>query len=96
MERQMTSKIYAFLDLALVGIFGMTMVDMMVIITGDEYSLLTIDNIIKTLFSLAGLFYLVFVKIVGGMKDARLDRKIKREELEKREMENDDYKENHK
>ena len=87
--------LYAFLDTALVGIFGMTMIDLMVIFTGSEHNLLTIDNVIKTLFSLAGLFYLVFIKIIGGIKDARLDRKIKREELEKKEMENDVYKDEH-
>ena len=53
------------------------------------------SNNIKTLFSLAGLFYLVFIKIIGGIKDARLDRKIKLEELEKKEMENDVYKDEH-
>jgi len=89
MEKVMKG-IYAFLDVALVGIFGMTMVDLMVIVTGSEYSLLSIDNIIKTLFSLAGLFYLVYIKIIGGIKDARLNRKIKREELEKIERENDE------
>jgi len=87
--------LYVLMDFMLVIIFGVTMADLMIIVTGGEHNLLTIDNAIKTLFSLAGLFYLIFIKIIGGIKDAKLNRKIKQEELEKLEMENDVYKDDH-
>lgn len=87
--------VYAFLDVALVGIFGMTMIDLMVIFTGQEYDLLTIDNAIKSLFTLAGVFYLVFIKMIGEWKMNKINRKIKREELEKLERENDEAEKKH-
>lgn len=91
----MTKSIYAFLDIALVGIFGVTMFDMLLIISGGEHNLLTIDNAIKTLFSLAGVFYLIFIKIIGGIKINKLDRESKRLDNEAKKMANKEYRDNH-
>ena len=83
------------LDTALVGLFGITMIDLMVIFTGSEHNLITIDNAIKTLFACAALFYLIVVKIPNSIKTNRLNRETKKLENEAKRMANKDYRNNH-
>ena len=83
------------LDTALVGLFGVTMVDLMVIFTGSEHNLITVDNAIKTLFAVAALFYLIAVKIPNSIKMNKLNRESKKLENESKRMENKDYRDNH-
>jgi len=86
--------LYLLFDTFLAGIWGLTIIDLLTIIDVKNYNI--IDDGIKTLLAAAGLFYLIFVKIPHEISNNRLNRKIKAEELEKIEMENDDYKKNHK
>ena len=83
------------LDTALVGLFGVTMIDLMVIFTGSEHNLITLDNGIKTLFAIAALFYLIAVKIPNSIKTNRLNREAKRLENEAKRMANKEYRDNH-
>lgn len=80
-------------DTFLVGIWGLTIIDLLALATYGDFSF--VDNSIKTLLAAAGLFYLVFVRIPNEVRNARLNREIKRQEVKKLKMENDVYEDEH-
>ena len=84
--------LYNLFDAFLAGIWGLTIVDLLLFVDLNSYD---VDEFIKTLLAIAGLIYLVAVKIPHEYKNNKLNRQIKKEELEKLEMENDDYKKTH-
>jgi len=86
--------LYLLFDTFLAGIWGLTMIDLMTVVNVNSYDV--IDDGIKTLLAAAGLFYLIFVKIPNDIVNNNISRRIKKEELEKLEMENENYKESHK
>lgn len=86
--------LYLMFDTFLAGIWGLTMIDLLVIMNIGSFNI--VDDGIKTLLAAAGVFYLVFVKIPHEIKNNRINRGIKKLEKEKLEMENNDYKEKHK
>ena len=77
---------YGFMDVLFFSIWGLTIMDVLKLINVGTYS--DIDNIIKTLMALAGLIYFAF-SIPHKLKMQRLERKMKEEEIEKLEREND-------
>lgn len=83
---------YQFFDAFLAGIWGLTIVDLLLFVDINSFDA---DAAIKTLLAVAGLIYLVGVKIPHEHKNNKLNRKIKQEELEKLEMENEEYKKDH-
>ena len=66
------------------SIWGLTIIDVLKIVDGGYAS---IDNWIKTLMALAGLIYFL-ITIPHKIKIQRLDRKLKKEQIEKLEIEN--------
>ena len=85
--------LYLLFDTFLAGIFGLTIIDLMVIIDLDTYG--GIDDVIKTLLACAGLFYLIFVKIPNELKMNKLNRESKKLENESKKMANKDFKDTH-
>jgi hypothetical protein len=79
-------------DTFLAAIWGLTIVDLFLFVDLSKYD---VDDGIKTLLAIAGLIYLVGVKIPHEYQNNKLNRQIKKEELEKIEMENDDFKKTH-
>jgi len=84
--------LYQLFDAFLAGIWGITMIDLLLFV---DFSKFDVDSAIKTLLAFAGLIYLVAVKIPHEYQNNKLNRQIKKEELEKLEMENEDYKKTH-
>tara|TARA_R110002012_G_scaffold321835_1_gene551701 strand:+ start:625 stop:906 length:282 start_codon:yes stop_codon:yes gene_type:complete len=84
--------LYNILDTFLAAIWSLTIVDILLFVDLNKYD---VDSFIKTLLAIAGLIYLVGIKIPHEYKNNKLNRQIRKEELEKLEMENDDYKKNH-
>ncbi len=84
--------LYNLFDAFLAGIWSLTIVDLFLFIDLNSYN---VDEFIKTLLAFAGLIYLVAVKIPHEYKNNKLNRQIKKEELGKLEMENNDYKKTH-
>jgi len=92
MEKMRT--IIMSLDAFLMGIWGLTIIDLLYMINMNDFDF--VDNSIKTLLAAAGLFYLVFVKIPNEVRNARLKRRIDKAEAKKIEMENETYIDEHK
>lgn len=78
--------IYNLLDTIFLGIWGLTIMDLLPLFQVDLFS--TLDNTIKSLMALVGFIYFL-VTIPHKLKMQRLERKIKEEELEKLTKEND-------
>lgn len=78
--------LWNILDIFFFSIWGLTIIDVLRIADGGTYS--GIDNWIKTLMALAGLIYFL-ITIPHKIKMQRLDRKLKEEQIEKLEIEND-------
>ncbi len=74
-----------FLDIILTGIWGLTIIDLFAIYGGFDI----INDSVKVLLALAGLLYLVVVKIPHEVKMNRLKRKEKKEHIKKLEKENE-------
>ena len=81
------------LDTFLMGIWGLTIVDLLYLFNIGGFSFL--DDAIKLLLALAGLVYLVAVKIPSEYKNAKLNQRIKIAEAKKIEMENKSYEKDH-
>lgn len=77
------------MDLLFISVWGLTIVDLLKISNIEVYS--DIDTWIKTLMAVLGLIYLL-ISIPHKLKMQRLDRKLKEEQIEKLEMENDKLK----
>ena len=75
-----------FFDFIFISVWGLTVVDVLKIAVETPYS--SIDNWIKTLMAIGGLIYLVF-SIPHKIKMQKLERKMKEEEIEKLEHENE-------
>lgn len=78
--------LYNLLDTVFLGIWGLTIMDLLPLFQVDLFS--TLDNTIKSLMALVGFIYFI-VTIPHKLKMQRLERKIKEEELEKLTKEND-------
>ena len=76
--------LWNILDGFFLSIWGLTIIDVLKLADGGYSS---IDNWIKTLMALAGLIYFV-ITIPHKIKIQRLDRKLKKEQIEKLEIEN--------
>lgn len=85
--------VYLIFDTFLVGICGLTIIDLLTIVNLGDYSF--VDDAIKTILAFAGLFYLIAIKIPHEWRNNKLNREIKKKELEKLEMENEDFKDTH-
>lgn len=81
--------LWNILDIFFLSIWGLTIIDVLKIADGGSYS--SLDGWIKTLMALAGLIYFI-ITIPHKVKMQRLDRKLKREEIEKLEIENEQKK----
>jgi hypothetical protein len=75
-----------FFDFIFISIWGLTVIDLLKIATETPYA--SIDNWIKTLMALGGLVYLIF-SIPHKIKMQKLERKMKEEQIEKLERENE-------
>lgn len=80
-------------DAFLAGVWGLTIIDLFAIINIGGFKF--IDDSVKTALALAGLFYLLVIKIPAELKMNKLKRREKKAEIEKTEMENADFKKNH-
>ncbi len=76
--------LWNILDGFFLSIWGLTIIDVLKLAEGGYSS---IDNWIKTLMALAGLIYFI-ITIPHKIKIQRLDRKLKKEQIEKLEIEN--------
>ena len=81
--------LWNILDIFFLSIWGLTIIDILKMAEGNSYA--NLDNWIKTLMALAGLVYFL-ITIPHKIKMQRLDRKMKEEEIEKIEYENDKLK----
>lgn len=85
---------YLMFDSLLMGIWGLTMIDLVRVLKIGNVDIL--DYSIQTVLAIVGLLYLVFIKIPNEVRGARLKRRIAIAEAKKIEMENETYKNNHK
>ena len=85
---------YQIADVFITGIWGLTILDLMVFVDFNNYT--NIDSVIKILLAGAGLFYLVVVKIPNEYKMGKLNRRERAAEIKRKEMENKDFKNEHK
>ncbi len=76
--------LYYFLDTLLVGIWGITIIDLLSLSGDFDF----INDSTKALLAIAGLVYLLVVKIPHEVKMNKLKRREKREQVEKLEREN--------
>ena len=76
--------LYYFLDTLLAGIWGITIIDLLSLAGGFDF----INDSIKALLAVAGLVYLLAVKIPHEVKMNKLKRKEKKEQVEKLKREN--------
>ena len=84
---QTFKEIFGYLDYIFMTYWGFTIIDLTsIFMAGNIFS--TVDNIIKLLFALAGLIFLI-IRGHHYFLDKQLDRKIKKENLEKLERENE-------
>jgi len=78
------------------GAWSLTIIELLTVFNRDTFD--WIDDSIKTLFALGGLFYLTVIKIPRDYRNGKLDRKNKKLENEHLELENqklkDDIKKN--
>ena len=77
--------LYNLLDTIFLGVWGLTIMDLVPLLNVEIFD--SIDGVIKTLMAFVGLLYFI-VTIPHKIKMQRLDRKIRKEELEKIEREN--------
>jgi len=78
--------LYLVFDTFLVGICGLTIIDLLTIVNLGSYNL--IDDAIKTLLAIAGVFYLLAIKIPHEYRNNKLNREMKKEQIKKLENEN--------
>ena len=78
--------IYLMFDTFLAGIWGITIIDLLVLVNVGSFNL--IDDWIKTLLALVGVLYLIFVKIPNEIRREKLNRRIKKAEAIQKELEN--------
>jgi len=81
--------LWNILDIFFLSIWGLTIIDVLKIADGNSYT--NLDSWIKTLMALAGLIYFL-ITIPHKIKMQRLDRKMREEEIEKLEIENEQKK----
>lgn len=87
MQKMATIKILLnMLDIFFLSIWGLTIIDLLKIADGGDFS--NLDSWIKTLMAVVGLLYFI-ISIPHKIKMQRLDRKLKEEEIEKIENENE-------
>jgi len=87
--------LYAIMDTFLVGIWGLTIIDLMAIANIGEYDATAIDDGIKTILAVAGLFYLLVVKIPNEIAMNKLRRREKKLDNEAKRMANKEFKDTH-
>ena len=78
--------LYLIFDTFLVGICGLTIIDLLTIFNLGNYDV--IDDAIKTLLAIAGVFYLIGIKIPHEYRNNKLNREMKKQEIKKLELEN--------
>ncbi len=78
--------LYLIFDTFLVGICGLTIIDLLTIVNLGNYDI--VDDAIKTLLAFAGLFYLIGIKIPHEYRNNKLNRDMKKQEIKKLELEN--------
>ena len=78
--------LYLIFDTFLAGIWGLTIIDLLVIINVNSFNL--IDDGIKTLLAGVGVVYLVFIKIPNEVRREVLNRRIKKAEAIEKELNN--------
>ena len=79
--------LYYFLDTILAGIWGLTIIDLIAILSVGSFDI--INDSVKVLFAIAGLIYLAVIKIPHEIKMNKLNRKEKKEQIKKLEKENE-------
>lgn len=84
---QTIKEILNFLDLTIATFWGFTVIDLASSLTAGGFVFTTIDNIIKVLFALVGLIYTI-IRMHHFYLKSKIDRLIRKEELEKLEREN--------
>ena len=72
-------------DIFFLSVWGLTIIDILKLADGNSYA--GLDDWIKTLMALAGLIYFL-ITIPHKVKMQRLERKHKKEQIEKLENEN--------
>ena len=77
--------LYNLLDTLFLGVWGLTIMDLIPLLNIQIFE--SIDGVIKTLMAFVGCVYFV-ITIPHKIKMQKLDRKIRQEELEKIEKEN--------
>ena len=85
---QQIKSILNFIDIVLGTFWSITLVEVMPLLTSGTTIVFTqVDNLIKILFSLAGLVYLIF-RIINYWHMSKLNREIKRLEIYRLSNEN--------
>lgn len=74
-------------DFMFVSIWGLTLVDIASLVTKNE-SILNIDDSLKTFMAVVGAIYFI-VQIPHRIRTQRIEREIKKQELEKLKKENE-------
>lgn len=87
---QTIKDLFSFLDASFAVLWGYTTLDLLNIVLVENVGVAfsTLDNIIKVLFSIAGLAYTV-IRMHHFYHKSKIERAIKREELEMMEKNND-------
>tara|TARA_R110000803_G_scaffold69058_2_gene131204 strand:+ start:932 stop:1210 length:279 start_codon:yes stop_codon:yes gene_type:complete len=81
--------LFHLFDTFVAGIWGLTMIEMFTVFYAGGFDM--IDDGLKTLLALAGLFYIAAVKIPNEIKMNKLKQREKKAAIEKAELENKDY-----
>ena len=77
--------LWNILDIFFLSVWGLTIIDILKLADGNSYA--DLDDWIKTLMALAGLIYFL-ITIPHRIKMQKLDRKLKKKQIEKLEIEN--------
>ena len=86
-EKMTTIKLlWNILDIFFLSIWGLTIIDVLKLADGNSYA--NLDDWIKTLMALVGLIYFL-ITIPHKIKMQNLERKHKKEQIEKLEIENE-------
>lgn len=86
--------LYALADIIVAGAWGMTIIELTSVFALGSFNL--IDNWIQSVFAVAGIVYLVYIKIYGGYVKRRQEGELHKEDLKRKQMENKTYEKEHK
>ena len=69
--------LYPLMDIVSIGIFGMTIVDVGVMMSGVDYNIIKMSNTVKLIISIVSIVYLAVIRIPHAYYMNKLNRKEK-------------------